>query len=91
MIQGVKAMGMETCVTLGMLTPAQAFTLKEAGTDFGIIMRATAIVRTNSLSVGGATFSNGVPGIGTKRFIGWGICCNRMWNWWCVYIFCYCC
>jgi biotin synthase len=25
MIQGVKAMGMETCVTLGMLTPAQAF------------------------------------------------------------------
>jgi biotin synthase len=27
MIQGVKAMGMETCVTLGMLTPAQAFTL----------------------------------------------------------------
>ncbi|CAC9439810.1 biotin synthase BioB [bacterium endosymbiont of Bathymodiolus sp. 5 South] len=34
MIQGVKAMGMETCVTLGMLTPAQAFTLKEAGLDY---------------------------------------------------------
>ena len=31
MIQGVKAMGMETCVTLGMLTPKQASTLKEAG------------------------------------------------------------
>jgi biotin synthase len=26
MIQGVKAMGMETCVTLGMLTQTQAFT-----------------------------------------------------------------
>ncbi|RUA06721.1 MAG: biotin synthase BioB [Gammaproteobacteria bacterium] len=34
MIQGVKAMGMETCVTLGMLTQAQAFTLKEAGLDY---------------------------------------------------------
>jgi len=34
MIQGVKAMGMETCVTLGMLTPTQAGTLKEAGLDY---------------------------------------------------------
>ena len=34
MIQGVKAMGMETCVTLGMLTPKQASVLKEAGLDY---------------------------------------------------------
>ena len=34
MIQGVKAMGMETCVTLGMLSPKQASTLKEAGLDY---------------------------------------------------------
>ncbi|MBA5248545.1 MAG: biotin synthase BioB [Gammaproteobacteria bacterium] len=34
MIQGVKAMGMETCVTLGMLTQEQAWTLKEAGLDY---------------------------------------------------------
>jgi len=34
MIQGVKAMGMETCVTLGMLTQDQAHTLKEAGLDY---------------------------------------------------------
>ena len=34
MIKGVKAMGMETCVTLGMLTPKQASTLKEAGLDY---------------------------------------------------------
>jgi biotin synthase len=34
MIQGVKDMGMETCVTLGMLTQDQAFTLKEAGLDY---------------------------------------------------------
>ena len=34
MIKGVKAMGMETCVTLGMLTPKQASSLKEAGLDY---------------------------------------------------------
>ncbi len=34
MIQGVKAMGMETCVTLGMLTQEQAFNLKQAGLDY---------------------------------------------------------
>ena len=34
MIQGVKAMGMEACVTLGILTQDQAFTLKEAGLDY---------------------------------------------------------
>lgn len=34
MIQGVKAMEMETCVTLGMLTEAQTARLKEAGLDY---------------------------------------------------------
>ena len=34
MIQGVKAMGMETCVTLGMLSPKQASALKDAGLDY---------------------------------------------------------
>lgn len=34
MIQSVKAMGMETCVTLGMLTEAQANRLADAGLDF---------------------------------------------------------
>ena len=34
MIKGVKAMGMETCVTLGMLTQEQACTLKDAGLDY---------------------------------------------------------
>jgi biotin synthase len=33
MIRGVKALGMEACVTLGMLTPQQARRLKEAGLD----------------------------------------------------------
>ncbi|GAA4761577.1 biotin synthase BioB [Stakelama sediminis] len=33
-VQGVSAMGMETCMTLGMLTPAQAAQLKEAGLDY---------------------------------------------------------
>ena len=34
MVQGVKALGMETCMTLGMLTPEQAVTLKHAGLDY---------------------------------------------------------
>ncbi|MCX8999384.1 biotin synthase BioB [Rhizobiaceae bacterium BDR2-2] len=34
MIEGVKALGMETCVTLGMLTPPQVERLSEAGLDY---------------------------------------------------------
>jgi biotin synthase len=34
MVQGVKALGLETCMTLGMLTGAQAQRLKEAGLDY---------------------------------------------------------
>jgi biotin synthase len=34
MVEGVKALGMETCVTLGMLTAPQAQRLKSAGLDY---------------------------------------------------------
>ena len=34
MVRGVRAMGMETCVTAGMLTVSQAIELKEAGLDY---------------------------------------------------------
>ena len=34
MVQGVKALGMETCVTLGMLTDEQTQTLKKGGLDY---------------------------------------------------------
>ena len=34
MIKGVKELGMEACVTLGMLTQGQAIKLKEAGLDY---------------------------------------------------------
>lgn len=34
MVEGVKALGMETCMTLGMLSPEQAGTLAEAGLDY---------------------------------------------------------
>ncbi len=33
-VQGVRAMGLETCMTLGMLTPRQAGQLAEAGLDY---------------------------------------------------------
>ncbi len=34
MVRAVRALGLETCATLGMLTPAQAARLKEAGLDY---------------------------------------------------------
>jgi biotin synthase len=34
MVEGVKALGLETCATLGMLTAAQAQRLREAGLDY---------------------------------------------------------
>jgi biotin synthase len=34
MVRGVREMGMETCMTLGMLTPAQTEQLAEAGLDY---------------------------------------------------------
>jgi biotin synthase len=34
MVREVNALGMETCITLGMLSPAQATELKQAGLDF---------------------------------------------------------
>ncbi len=34
MVAGVRELGMESCVTLGMLTPAQAARLKSAGLDY---------------------------------------------------------
>ncbi len=34
MLEGVKAMGLETCMTLGMLEPEQARALKSAGLDY---------------------------------------------------------
>ncbi len=34
MVKGVKALGLETCMTLGMLTPAQAQTFAHAGLDY---------------------------------------------------------
>jgi biotin synthase len=34
MVREVRALGMETCATLGMLTPAQAGELKDAGLDY---------------------------------------------------------
>src|SRR5574343_454212 len=33
-VRGVRAMGMETCMTLGMLTPDQAAQLADAGLDY---------------------------------------------------------
>ena len=53
-----------------MASPISSRPADKRTTDFGINIRATAMVRTNSLSLGGVTFSNGVPAIGTSRLMG---------------------
>ena len=44
MVRGVRALGMETCATLGMLTPGQATELKDAGLDRTRIVKAEIVV-----------------------------------------------
>jgi len=51
-------------------SPISSLPAESLTTELGIKILATAIVLTNSLSLGGLTFSKGVPGIGTSKLIG---------------------
>ena len=103
MISGVKALGLETCLTAGMLGDGQAEQLRQAGLDYynhnmefaparkhkacrdsgmssrpadrrtmarGMVMRATAIVRTNSKGSRAAVPASGVPSTCTRLLMG---------------------
>src|ERR1700689_4023298 len=75
MVREVSALGLETCATLGMLEPAQARALKEAGLDYynhnldtseayysQIISTRGYQDRLDTLQAGGARRPNGVGG-----------------------------
>src|SRR5476651_52434 len=70
MVEGVKALGMETCVTLGMLTAPQAVRLKQAGLDYyrHIISTRTYQDRLHTLAhvrgAGIAVCCGGIVGMG---------------------------
>lgn len=75
MIRQVKALGMQTCITLGMLTQAQAGQLQEAGLDFYNHNLDTApdfygrIITTR-------TYQDRLDTIGHVRAAGMQVCCG---------------
>jgi biotin synthase len=75
MIQGVKAMGLEACLTAGFITPAQAQALKEAGLDYYNHNLETSpefyekIVSTHR-------FQDRLDTVMTVQEAGLGVCCG---------------
>ena len=75
MISGVKALGMETCVTLGMLRPDQAQRLKSAGLDYYNHNLDTSpefygeIITTR-------TYQDRLDTLGAVREAGISVCCG---------------
>lgn len=75
MIKGVKSLGLETCMTLGMLTSEQASSLKEAGLDFYNHNIDTSpsyyekVVTTRK-------FSDRLETLNHVRTAGIGVCCG---------------
>jgi biotin synthase len=75
MVEGVKALGLETCVTLGMLEAAQARRLKQAGLDYYNHNLDTspeyygAIITTR-------TYQDRLDTLGYVRDAGINVCCG---------------
>jgi biotin synthase len=75
MVAGVKALGLETCATLGMLDPAQAHRLKTAGLDYYNHNLDTApefygeIITTR-------TYQDRLDTLGHVRAAGLNVCCG---------------
>jgi biotin synthase len=75
MVEGVKSLGLETCMTLGMLTEAQAAKLKNAGLDFYNHNLDTSpeyygtVVTTHS-------FQDRLDTLGHARDAGIQVCCG---------------
>ncbi len=75
MIKGVKALGLETCATLGMLEPSQAKSLKDAGLDFYNHNLDTSedfyptVIQTRS-------YQDRLDTLQTLRNVGLSVCCG---------------
>ncbi len=75
MISGVKALGLETCATLGMLTPRQAAELKAAGLDFYNHNLDTA-PEDYARVVSTRTYDDRLETLGHVRAAGMSVCCG---------------
>ena len=75
MVEGVRGMGLETCMTLGMLTPAQADRLAAAGLDY-----YNHNIDTSPERYGGVittrSFEDRIDTLATVRNAGINVCCG---------------
>ncbi len=75
MIRGVKELGLEACVTLGMLTESQALRLKEAGLDAYNHNLDTSRENYRSI-ITTRTFDDRLRTLGNVRAAGIDVCCG---------------
>jgi biotin synthase len=75
MVRGVKALGMETCMTLGMLTPSDAERLKGAGLDYYNHNIDTS-ERYYSEIISTRTFADRLDTLEHVRTAGIKVCCG---------------
>lgn len=75
MVEGVKALGMETCMTLGMLDLGQAQRLKQAGLDYYNHNIDTS-ERYYSEVISTRTFADRLETLGHVRDSGMKVCCG---------------
>ena len=75
MIRGVKALGLETCCTLGMLTDEQAQRLKEAGLDSYNHNLDTSREHYHSV-ISTRTYEDRIRTLASVRRAGISVCCG---------------
>jgi biotin synthase len=75
MIREVKSLGMETCATLGMLTPEQALELKDAGLDYYNHNLDTS-PRYYRKIIGTRTYQDRLDTLQAVRDAGMNVCCG---------------
>jgi biotin synthase len=75
MIRGVKAMGLETCVTLGMLKKEQAHALKDAGLDYYNHNLDTSPEFYDHI-IGTRTYEDRLDTLSNVRDAGLHVCCG---------------
>ena len=75
MVEGVRAMGLETCMTLGMLTDTQAHALADAGLDYYNHNIDTSPERYGEI-ITTRTFGDRLDTISHVRDAGIAVCCG---------------
>jgi biotin synthase len=75
MVKGVRALGLETCATLGMLTPEQARTLKDAGLDYYNHNLDTSASHYEKI-VTTRTYQDRLDTLAAVREAGVNVCCG---------------